>query len=179
MILSPDEVARILVEAEKLKNPVYHALILCWYAMGLRSAEARNLKWEDIDEANHTVRVTQKGGTQKILPINDKLIEAFRRVRTRKKAPPGPYVFSFRRDGSPAHNIRRTLNQIVAAAGVEKTATPHLFRHSIATHLLTGGVNQRTIQRYLGHSSSAATEWYTHVSLEHLRAAQAGLYRNT
>jgi len=176
IVLSPEEVARILAAAES--EPLYHALFLCLYTLGLRMNEARNLKREDFDFDNMAVRVKQKGGTWKILPINAQVAAAVKRwmsAREEKLARGwkiGPHVFSARKDGDQVQNIRRAIARICGRAEVVKKVNPHLFRHSIATHLLGADVNLRTIQRYLGHSSSSTTEFYTHVALGHLRNAQ-------
>lgn len=186
MVLSPGETARILEAAQA--EPVYHALFGCLYLLGLRSAEARGIRIADLDFANRTVVVQQKGGAYKLLPINDRVIEAIRaamvwregKVKSGKGWKATPYVFSVRKDGEPIQNMRKAIARICAAAGVTKPVHPHLFRHSIATHLLGADVNLRTIQQYLGHTQISTTEVYTHVAMAHLRRAQdaIGLYEN-
>jgi site-specific recombinase XerD len=184
IVLSPDEVVRILAAAEQ--EPVYHVLIMCLYTLGLRISEAKGITVDDFDFGNRSVRVKQKGGSWKILPINDQVIEAvgklIKQIKKRPKdakKPEGPcYVFSVRKSGKPFNNIRKALARICKRAEVTKKVTPHLFRHSIATHLMGADVNLRTIQQYLGHTQIATTEFYTHVALGHLRSAQnkIGLY---
>jgi integrase/recombinase XerD len=169
IVLSPEEIVRILAAAEE--EPFYHALILCLYTLGLRIKEARFLKVEDFDFANRSVRALQKGGTQKILPVNEKLTEAVKKLIELRGIKQGDYVFSFF-EGKPFRKMPRALNRICKRAGIEKNVYPHLLRHSFATNLLEKGVNLRTIQELLGHKQIATTMFYTHVSIDHMRAAQ-------
>ena len=174
MVLSFEEVARIMAAAES--EPMYHALLLCLYSLGLRSAEARELRWVNVDFGNGTVKVIQKGGTWKVLPAEGPLVGALEKLqelqKTRNKGKLGEYVFSARKSGAPLQNVRKAVLRICERAEVTKKVTPHLFRHSIATHMMCAGVNLRTIQKYMGHSEISTTEFYTHVALGNLRAAQ-------
>lgn len=183
IVLSTAEVARILEAAAG--EPIYYALVCCLYTLGLRISEARGLKVGDVDFENLSVRVLQKGGAQKILPINARVSEAIQgaiawrkaMVENKKGWMQTPYVFSIRKGGEPIQSFRKTLAKICGQAGVSKRVHPHLFRHSIATHLLGADVNLRTIQQYLGHTQSTTTEFYTHVAMGHLRNAQKQIER--
>lgn len=171
IVFSPQEIQKIVEAAES--EPVWHALILCLYTLGIRISSARRLRPEDFDFSNKVVRIVQKGGSWRMLPLNDTVIEAVKRVLELKKTKPGKPVFSVRKSEEPIQNMRRALERICARAGVEKKANPHLFRHSIATHMLASDVNLRTIQEYLGHSQVQTTaEIYSHVVMDHLRNAQ-------
>jgi site-specific recombinase XerD len=74
--------------------------------------------------------------------------------------------------GEAVKNLRPAIQRACQKAGITKRVTPHLFRHSFATHLVDANVNLRTIQKLLGHSRITTTEIYTHVSLENMRKAQ-------
>jgi len=174
-VLSPSEIVRIL----NAVTPFHRAFILCLYTLGLRLSEARNLRWSDIDLGTGAVRVVQKGGEQKILPMNEWLKTALDAVEKR-----GEYVFASRKTGrgstetesKPIYDIRKALLKACREAGIEKKVNHHLFRHSIATHLMGNDVNLRVIQSYLGHSEIESTEWYTHVAMGHMgKAANATL----
>lgn len=169
-VLSPEEVSRIMKAAER--EPFYRAFFLCLYALGFRLNEVRWLRMEDFDFENRAVKVKQKGGTEKILPLSDQVIEAVKDLAKLWPMAPGEYLFALKKTGAPVGDIRAAIKRICKAAGVTKKVTPHLFRHSIATHLMGADVNMRTIQQYLGHSQIATTEFYTHVALGHLRSAQ-------
>jgi integrase/recombinase XerC len=164
IVLSPAEVLAVIDAAE----PVYQALFICYYSMGLRKSEALNLTWGDIDTANKQIRVRQKGGSFKILPASDWLMDALKRIKP-GKAKASDYVFLSKRTDLPLQNLRRAIERACKKAKVTKYVHPHLFRHSIAVHFMADGINQRMIQRFMGHADSKATEFYTNVSAAHLR----------
>ncbi len=164
IILSFDEVIRMI----KASNPFYRALFLCLYCSGLRSMEARMLRIEDVDFENRSLKVIQKGGSEKIVPVPQLLLDCIKEIKTSRRQ---GYLFIHPRTQKPVVDIRRPLERARDAAGVIKKVTPHLLRHSIATHLLGKDVNLRTIQQFLGHSQIMTTEFYTHVDISHLRSA--------
>lgn len=169
IVLSPDEVKRLIDAAE----PVYRAFFLCLYTLGLRYTEAACLRWRDIDRASKVVRVVQKGGTEKIEPLNKWLDQALKKL---KKGGADDYVFPGRRKDKPLTNIRRAIERAVRKAKILKAVSPHLLRHSIATHLLSRGTNLRTIQVMLGHSQIQTTQRYTHVITDDIKNATAGMF---
>lgn len=169
IVLSPNEVQRLIDAAE----PVYRAFFLCLYTLGLRYTEAACLKWKDIDRASKVVRVVQKGGSEKIEPLNKWLDQALKKL---KKGGADDYVFPGRRKGKPLTNIRRAIERAAKKGKIVKVVTPHLLRHSIATHLLSRGTNLRTIQVMLGHSQIQTTQRYTHVITDDIKNATAGMF---
>lgn len=162
IILTPEEVRKIIDASE----PVHKALILLLYSLGLRFSEAAGLLWENVDLAGETLRVVQKGGGMKVLPLNEWVKSSLEGIDRR-----GRYVFPSRDENKPLGDIRKALAGICKRAGVTKKVTPHLFRHTIATHLMADGAGLRQIQKYLGHSQLVTTTWYTHVETDHLREA--------
>ena len=178
IILSPDEVVRLVAEAE----PFYRAFFLCLYTLGFRLTEATYIRWRDVDRDGKTISAIQKGGSLKIEPLNawlDAALQALKKEtekKTKRKVTPDEYVFFNPRTGRPVMDIRTPLERAAKAAGIIKHVTPHLLRHSIATHLLARGKNLRTIQAMLGHAQVGTTEWYTHVVTEDIREATAGLF---
>ena len=167
MVLTFDETVRLIKAAE----PFYRALLLTVSNCALRINEARQLRWNDIDFDNAVIKVRQKGGRENIKPMSRWLVKELKALR---KAATTEYVFqSLRAQGQakPFNTIRKGLARAVEAAGITKRVYPHLIRHSIATHLLGGGTDLRTIQHLLGHTSVETTQWYTHVQTEHTRKA--------
>lgn len=163
IILSIEEVMRILDTAE----PFYRVFFLTLYSLGLRLNEARMLKWSDVDFNTGAVRVKQKGGSYKLLPLNPALEQGLKSLGTEKYE----YVFTSKRTGRPIINITKALQRAAKKAGIAKHVNPHLFRHSFATHLVGKGVNLRVIQRFLGHSQIGTTEFYTHIAMDQLKDA--------
>jgi integrase len=151
IVLSFDEVIRIIDAAE----PFYKAFLLCLYSLGFRRSEARFLKWEDIDYQNRLIRVKQKGGSYKVLPANRWLLSCLDAIKPENAK---GYVFMSKRTGRPILNINRALARTCEKAGVRKHVNAHLFRHSIATHLMGKNINLRVIQQYLGHARLETTE---------------------
>lgn len=163
-VLSPEEVRAVL----EVCTPFYRAFLLCLYTLGLRLNEARTLQWKDIDMEGGKVRVRQKGGTWKILPLP--LITA-RQISTIIPKPGCPYVFASRYKEGHISKIDHVLKAACRDAGIKKRVTAHLFRHSVATHLMGAGINLRVIQGFLGHSQIKTTEIYTHVAITNLTDA--------
>lgn len=165
IVLSIGEVIRIVEAAE----PFYRAFFLCLYTLGLRLTEARMLKWSNIDFDERRLQVTQKGGSTKVLPVSEWLSSALEAIKT--DPPDSDYVFYNKITEKPLYGVRKALARAVLKAKVNKRVYPHLFRHSIATHLMGKNVNMRIIQGYLGHAQIGTTEFYTHIDGENLRDA--------
>lgn len=169
IVLTLDECMRIFAAAE----PFFRSFFYCLFILGLRFQEARFIRGTDIDLENRSIKVRQKGGSDKVLPLGDLILKELKSIMPKD---PGQYVFLSRvlnRKGerAPIVNVKKALLRASRKAEIVKKVNPHLFRHSIATHLLGQGVDLRIIQKYLGHSSISTTEFYTHVNLEHLRKA--------
>ncbi len=173
VVLSPEEVSRIMQAAER--EPFYRTFFLCLYALGFRFSEVRFLKMENFDFENRAVKVKQKGGTEKILPLSDQVIEAVKDLIDLWPMKPGEYLFKMKSSGKPIGDIRAAIKRNCKAAGVTKRVTPHIFRHSIASNLMAADVNASIIQKFLGHAQISSTQWYFHVSMGDLRRAQ-GLF---
>lgn len=161
-VLSVDEVRRILGTPGNIKH---RALLSTIYATGARLSEAVHLRVGDIDGERMLVHIRSgKGGKPRMLPMStalrDLLREYWRVERPRAFLFPGNTVDSSLHPTS-VQKVFRTARQ---QARIDKPATVHTLRHSYATHLLELGVDLRTIQRLLGHSSLTTTAIYTHVS---------------
>ena len=172
-VLTASEVLAIIKNAE----PFYRAYFVCLYALGLRSIEARNLKWKDVNFERRVVNMIQKGGSTKSLPMGPAVISSFEAIAPPKGKREAGWdelpVFLNPKKGKAVRFIRKAIHRACKKARIEKRVTPHMLRHSCATHMLDAGVNLRVIQEFLGHSNIQTTEIYTHVSLENLRAAQS------
>lgn len=157
--LSVDEALSVI---QKLPSGPHRALVLLLYGGGLRISEACNLKWRDLINESHSLRVDGKGSRVRIVALPEL---AWKELQTLTRNP--PYVFG----GVSALSTRQAYEWVRQAgkdAGLLKPLHPHALRHSYATHLLTSGADLRVLQELLGHRSLAATQKYTHMSLDHL-----------
>lgn len=158
-------------------------LLELFYGSGLRLSEVWALDWRHLDLPGRSVRVRGKGNKERIVPLTDPAVEALRRwladpVRLEQAAtldsPHGQAVWP----GLKGQRLsRRQIENLVGAAleagGRGGPTHPHALRHSFATHLLDRGADLVSVKEMLGHASLAATQVYTHVSVERLRQAHA------
>jgi integrase/recombinase XerC len=153
------------------------AVLELLYASGLRVSELVGLNLEDIDVATMMVRVMGKGRKERIVPMGEKAcraLAAYLEKRQQLSMPAkGERSFFVNRHGGrlTARSIERLLCKYLRRCGLQKTVTPHILRHTFATHLLGAGADMRGIQELLGHASLSTTQKYTHVSLENLMNA--------
>ena len=150
-------------------------LILFFVYTGLRHDEVRNLRWSQVEDEPGWVRFIAKGSKERKLPVHAELEDAIDRWRAR--CGDAEWIFpSPRRNGKPmsVSTLHRTVKDVGAMAGVP-TLHAHQLRHSFATHLLGSGVNLRTVQEALGHSSLQTTAIYLKVDSPELRKAVQSL----
>ena len=145
------------------------------YASGLRLAELRNLRLEQLHLEAGFITIIGKGNKERVVPVGRKAVEALNRYleagRPKFVSPRSPATVFLTKRGSPfAHvTLWKRIKDRVRLAGGERNVTPHMLRHSFATHLLEHGADLRVIQELLGHASISTTEIYTHVSGNRLR----------
>ncbi len=155
------------------------AILELAYASGLRLAELRNLRLEQLHLEAGFVTVIGKGNKERVVPVGKFAAAALNRylevARPKLVSPRSPAnVFLTRRGTAFAHvTMWAHIKQRVRRAGIERLVTPHMLRHSFATHLLEHGADLRVIQELLGHSSISTTEVYTHVAGQRLREVHA------
>jgi len=173
LILSQEEVARILTAPEHLKS---RALLMTIYAAGLRRSEVARLRVRDIDSARMTITVHQgKGQKDRVVMLSPVLLETLRQYWRHNK--PKEWLFPGRNPDQPisGNDIFMIFRNAVRYAGITKKVCPHSLRHSFATHLLESGTDLRTIQILLGHRSLKTTSRYLHVSQQQVRATVSPL----
>ena len=161
-ILSEREILALLKAVANLK---YRTIIMTIYSAGLRLNEAIQLEPADIDSAEMRIRIKAgKGNKERYVMLSSTLLSALREYYRRYR--PGKWLFFGKRKLESIHprNVQRAIERAAVKAGIQKRVTPHLLRHSFATHLLDRGTNLRYIQELLGHSSITTTMIYTHVS---------------
>lgn len=150
------------------------AILEVLYATGIRISELTNLKMQDVDFANKIVRVFGKGSKERIVPINKyalKYLGMYLDIRgSFLKGKLTDYIFlNSKGEAISRESFGLELNKIVKKQGLNKRVTPHMLRHSFATHMLNQGADLRSIQELLGHSDISTTTIYTHVSNEKVK----------
>ena len=162
-----------------LSTPEGHrnrAMVEVMYGCGLRVSELVTLRLSNLFFDDGFIKVVGKGNKERLIPIGKTAINAVnqyvegKRKLLKIKKGEEDYVFLNRRG---AHLTREMVFMLVkkwvAAAGIDKTVSPHTFRHSFATHLIEGGADLRAVQEMLGHESITTTEIYTHLDQDYLR----------
>lgn len=162
VVLSAKEVKALL---QNLTHPKYRVLFTTIYATGLRISEACQLQTGDIDAQRGVIHVRHgKGGSERTVMLSPRLL-AILRAYWKQVRPTKPFLFT-NDNGGPLdyQTALKALKAATLAAGIAKHVTPHVLRHSFATHLLEHGTDLRTIQVLLGHNSIRTTTVYTRVS---------------
>jgi integrase/recombinase XerD len=172
-VLSLEEVDKLL-EAPKTDNPKGlrdRALLEVLYATGLRVSELIGLKMDGVNLDLGFVRCMGKGSKERIVPMGASAANSIiAYLAARKVRQPTDYVFLNNRGGKLSRSgFWRILQGYGRQVGIKKTLTPHVLRHSFATHLLERGADLRAVQTMLGHSNISTTEIYTHVMRERLK----------
>lgn len=177
-VLSVEEIDAIegVIDVSTPEGQRDRAAIEMLYSCGLRVSELCNLLLSDLFLDEGFLRVTGKGNKQRLVPISERAMRelkswfAFRNFINIK---PGEEDYVFISAARKKHLSRITVFHNIKVyaeqAGIQKTISPHTFRHSFATHLLEGGANLRAIQTMLGHESISTTEIYTHIDRRFLR----------
>ncbi len=179
VILSPEEVARVLDAAPGLK---YRAALSLAYGAGLRASEVVSLKLADIDSSRMVIRVEQgKGRKDRYAMLSEPLLHLLRAwwlaARGRGVMLPGGWLFPGQNPVNPltTRQLRRAFHGAKAAANIDKPVSLHTLRHCFATHLLEQKVDIRVIQVLLGHSKLDTTARYSHLASTTLRAVKSPL----
>lgn len=176
--LSIDDIDKIVavIDLSKPQGERNKAIIETLYSCGLRVSELTNLKLSDLFFDEGFIKVTGKGDKQRFVPIGthtQKIINIYtKQIRPHIKVIKEfeDTVFLNRRGKQLTRAMIFTIvKQLTEKAGINKTISPHTFRHSFATHLLENGADLRAIQLMLGHESITTTEIYMHVDKSHLR----------
>lgn len=169
-IISSEEVQLIINNTNNIKHKCIVSLL---YSAGLRRGELLNLKMEDIDSKRMVITVKNgKGGKDRITLLSEVVLED---LRTYYKAwKPKTYLFEGNKgEKYSASSVLRIIQKATSKAGIKKKISPHVLRHSFATHLLEAGTDLRYIQALLGHSSSKTTEIYTHVAINNIKTIKS------
>jgi site-specific recombinase XerD len=148
------------------------------YSSGLRRTEVSTLNVGDVDFLSGTLRVFGKGSKERIVPVGGEALGRLRGyLRSRGGPADGEPLFaSLRGARLSSEGVAFVVRRWVKRSSLLKKVTPHMFRHSFATHLLNRGCNIREVQEMLGHADLNTTQIYTHVSLQKLQEVYKGAH---
>ena len=145
------------------------------YSTGIRLSELLNLTIKDIDSQRFLIHIRHgKGAKDRYVPLAKRVLEILRDYYRSEKIKPVNYLFPGKSLHEPLHHrtIQRFISDARERAGIRKKISPHILRHTMATHLLDNGTNIRKIQAILGHNSLRTTQIYTHLSKDFLTSIE-------
>jgi integrase/recombinase XerD len=164
------------IDISKPEGARNKAILEVLYGCGLRVSELTELKLSNLYLDIEFIKVTGKGSKERLVPIGGSAVKALRiwidtiRVHIPIKKGEEDLVFLNRRGSRLSRvYIFMVIKQLAELTGINKTISPHTFRHSFATHLVEGGADLRAVQEMLGHESITTTEIYTHLDREYLK----------
>jgi integrase/recombinase XerC len=178
--LSVDDMFRLLDQTSDdtvlgLRN---RALFETLYGSGIRVSELTGLNVFDVDFSSGCLRVSGKGGRERIVPVGEKALSRIHAYRDRLfartgigMAVDGPLFLNKNKGRLSSRSVARILETLIRKCSLAVPISPHGIRHSFATHMLDAGADLRTVQELLGHKSLSTTQKYTHVSIDRLMAA--------
>jgi integrase/recombinase XerD len=175
--LTGAEIQRLLrpTSPETPQSLCEDAVVELGYASGLRLAELRTIRLEQLHLEAGFINVIGKGNKERVVPVGKAAIRSLEkylragRPRLVKAKSPGTVFLTKRGTAFAGVTLWLRLKKRVERCGMEKNVTPHMLRHSFATHLLENGADLRAIQEMLGHASISTTEVYTHVTGKRLQ----------
>jgi len=172
VVLSGSEVSLVL---KAVRNDKYRMVLTAMYGAGLRVDEACRLQPENIDAKRRLLRIRGKGNRDRYTLLSDRLLDELR-CYWRRHRPEG-WLFPGRvwRQPITPSSVRLVFRKALTDAGIHKKVTPHVLRHSFATHLLETGASTSVVQALLGHASLRATQTYSHVRIEHVENIRSPL----
>lgn len=176
-VLSVEEIDSILevIDVSTAEGTRNYAIIETLYSCGIRVSELTNLRFSDLFFDEGFIRVQGKGSKQRLVPISETAVKKIknyllhRSQQIVKKGSEDVLFLSSRGTAISRVTVFYYIKQYAEAAGINKEISPHVFRHSFATHLLERGANIRVIQEMLGHEKITTTEIYTHIDRSFLR----------
>ena len=174
-ILTIDEIELIInsISLDNIKGKRDRAMLELLYSCGLRVSELTSLRLSDIFFGEGYIRVMGKGSKQRLVPVGNvarERVMLYMDERKAKDTKDKDILFLNNRGKALTRNmVFIIIRKAVERVGIEKSVSPHTFRHSFATHLLEGGASIRQVQEMLGHESIETTEIYTHLDTSRLR----------
>lgn len=172
--LSREEMEKLIdfPYGDELKGLRDRAIIELLYSSGVRVGELVSLKMKNLDMRNKVLNVMGKGKKERMLPVTKQAIDSIDTYLTKReggKTPDSIIFCNLKGIGLTERGVQYIIDKIARACGIYRKITPHMLRHSFATHFLENGMNLRYLQHLLGHSNLSTTEIYTHLSIDQLK----------
>lgn len=181
-LISPAELDRLInaPDTKTLSGLRDRAILELLFSTGLRVSELCGLSQEDVDLTRDEFSIRGKGDKVRVVFLSDTAREAIRAYLTARKDLDDALFVQYGKNVKQtaeknrdlrltARSIQRIIHRYATIAGITRTVTPHVIRHSFATDLLSNGADLRSVQALLGHANIATTQIYTHVTDKHLR----------
>ncbi len=174
--LTVEEISRLMgaVRGQRPTQVRLRAMLELMYATGLRVSELTGLTFDQVNLEVGYVRAFGKGSKERIVPVGERARLTLQSYLNRRPVTPASVKTVFlsnRKTQMSPSQFWRLVRGAAIAAGIQKNVTPHILRHSFASHLVQNGADLRAVQEMLGHASIATTQIYTHLSKSHLQDA--------
>jgi tyrosine recombinase XerC len=169
--LTEEEVKKIIQapQGDSLIHLRDRAILEFLYSTGARVSEVVSLKINDVDLISGIAKVKGKGRKERLLPLGEPAVESVKHYLDKRKDN-NPFLFINRRGGVLTdRGVRVIIQRHIRKISLSLKISPHIFRHSFATHLLNRGADLRSVQELLGHHSISTTQVYTHLTIDTLK----------
>jgi len=169
--MSEDETVQLIEapQSGKINSPRDKAIFEVLYSTGIRVSELVGLNVDDVDFIGNIIKVMGKGKKERMVPIGDQALNALKEYLDKRKV---DNKFIFANKGGTRlgdRSVRNIINKYILQQAMAQHVTPHMFRHSFATHLLDHGADLRSVQELLGHVNLSTTQIYTHLTTDKLK----------
>ena len=156
---------------ETWDGKTHHLLLMIFYHTGIRLSELINLKESQVDKSNSTLKVLGKGNKERVIPVNNQLLNEIDKYISEKEVREVPGYLLVNEKGKKLYEkyVYNIVKEYLGGVSTNERKSPHILRHSFATHLTSNGADINAIKELLGHSSLASTQIYTHNSIEKLK----------
>ena len=156
------------------KEKTTRLMVLIFYSTGMRLSEVINMRDSDVNEAGSSLKILGKGNKERIIPISKELIKeinTYREARTIYNVLPNGFLLQQENGRMLQHrSVYTIINKLLGTVTTIEKKSPHILRHTFATHLANNGADLNAVKELLGHSSLASTQIYTHNTIEKLKS---------
>jgi len=169
--LTEDEMVQLIESPKTMKKADWRdrAIMETLYSTGIRVSELVGLDVQDVDFISNIVKVRGKGKKERLVPIGEKAVDTLKDYLAHRKSNQRALFLNKNRTRLTDRSVRNIINKHILSTSLRMNVSPHVLRHSFATHLLNRGADLRSVQELLGHVNLSTTQIYTHVTTERLK----------